>query len=427
MMYVKREAAEYFKSLSENYNMIAVVGARQAGKTTFLKEQMKTFDSSYVLFDDPDARALFDEDVKKFEMQYIEGHELSVLDEVQYCQDSGSKLKYLVDSGRKLWITSSSEILMSKEILSFLVGRVSIVRLYPFSYKEFLSAKKQKTTTSAITKRLIWEHLTYGGYPRVVLTKDPNMKKIILRDLYETMILKDVARTFSITDMDALERLSKYLALNSANLISYDNIAKTLGMTFPTLKKYLNAMEKSYFIVRVKPFFTNKNKELTKQPKIYFLDCGLRNIITGDFPSEPKGKDYENYVFSELLKAGYTPKYWRSKTKAEVDFVLEMGPNIIPLEVKVSAGSYTVGRSLQSFISNYEPKKAFIVYYDGKKRKKKINRCEVTFVDMPGFKLAIDNLFRQKVDEGLSELDKGKGIPHEEIKKRIKKKRDKKV
>ena len=238
--------------------------------------------------------------------------------------------------------------------------------------------------------------MTYGGYPRVELSKNPNMKKIILRDLYETMILKDVARTFSITDMNALDQLSRYLALNTANLISYDNIAKALGITFPTLKKYLDAMEKSYLIVRVRPFFTNKNKELTKQPKIYFLDCGLRNIIAGDFPDEPTGKTFENYVFSELLKSGYIPKYWRSKSKAEVDFILEIGPNIIPLEIKVSAGSYTIERSLHSFINNYSPQKAFVIFYEGKKGKKKVNGCEVTFVDMDGFNSAMKNHLDKK-------------------------------
>jgi hypothetical protein len=85
-----------------------------------------------------------------------------------------------------------------------------------------------------------------------------------------------------------------------------------------------------------------------------------------------------------------------------------------------------VGRSLQSFIRIYKPKNAFIVFYDGKKRKKKIDGCEVSFVDMAGFKLAMDRAFRQNVDEGLSELDKGEGIPHTEIKKRIMKNRGKK-
>jgi predicted AAA+ superfamily ATPase len=264
--------------------------------------------------------------------------------------------------------------------------------LYPFSYREFLRAKKQKATTAAISKRLVWEHMTYGGYPKVVLTKDTNMKKNILRDLYETMILKDVARTFSISDMNALEQLSKYLAINTSSMISYDNIASTLGMTFPTLKKYLDAMEKSYLIARVKPYFTNKNKELTKQPKLYFLDCGLRNIIAGNFAVKPEGKVFENYVFSELVKAGQTPKYWRTKTKAEMDFILEWDSEIIPIEVKISAGTHTVGKSLHSFIDIYDPKRAFIIFYEGKNGSKKVNDCKVSFVDIAGFISSIRNL-----------------------------------
>ena len=119
-MYIEREIKNRFDKIFKSYNMVAVVGARQSGKTTFLKKQMGHYNSSYVLFDDPDARALFEEDIKKFELQYIQGKEVTVLDEIQYCKDAGRKLKYLVDSGRKLWITSSSEIILSKEILSFL-------------------------------------------------------------------------------------------------------------------------------------------------------------------------------------------------------------------------------------------------------------------------------------------------------------------
>ena len=96
-MYIPRDIKKKFDKINRSYNLIAVVGARQAGKTTFLKEQMKSKHSSYILFDDPDARSLFNEDIKKFDLQYIEGFELSVLDEVQYCKDAGSKLKYLVD------------------------------------------------------------------------------------------------------------------------------------------------------------------------------------------------------------------------------------------------------------------------------------------------------------------------------------------
>ena len=385
-MYIEREIKNRFDKIFKIYNMVAVVGARQSGKTTFLKKQMGQYNSSYVLFDDPDARALFEEDIKKFELQYIEGKELTVLDEIQYCKDAGRKLKYLVDSGRKLWITSSSEIILAKEILSFLVGRVSIMKLYPFSLDEFLIAQGQKTTTSKIIQRAIWEHMRYGGYPKVVLTKDIEMKKTILADLYDTMLLKDVARTFSIDDIRSLEEFSRYLAFSIGDIVSYDKISSNLNMSFQTVKKYLDAMEKSYLIYRVLPFFTNKKKEIVKQPKLYFIDTGLRNTIIKEFNVESDGRIFENYVFSELLKLGIIPKYWRTKGKAEVDFIIEKEKEIIPIEVKLQADPHKIERSMRLFINQYHPKTGFVVTYKGKKGIIKINGCTVHFVDIVDLK-----------------------------------------
>ena len=176
-MFVERSIGERFERVAKAYNVIALVGARQAGKTTFLREQAKQSNSSYVLFDDPDARSLFEEDIKKFEKQYIEGFNVTILDEVQYCKAAGTKLKYLADTGKKAWITASSETILSKDILSFLVGRVSILKLYPFSLTEFLAARKQKSLTPDILKRMAWEHMAFGGYPKVVLTQDIETKK----------------------------------------------------------------------------------------------------------------------------------------------------------------------------------------------------------------------------------------------------------
>ncbi|MEA2054669.1 MAG: ATP-binding protein [Candidatus Thermoplasmatota archaeon] len=381
-MYVEREIQKRFLEISEHYNLVAVVGARQAGKTTFLKRQIKDFNASYVLFDDPDARNLFEEDIKKFEIQYLEGYDVAVLDEVQYCKDAGRKLKYLVDTGQKLWITSSSEVILAKEILSHLAGRVSIMRLYPFSYREFLSAKGQKVLTPDIQRRMIWEHICHGGYPKVVLTKSPEMKKTILLDLYETMLFKDVARTFSIEDIRTLEDFARYLAVNAGNIVSYRKISNDLNISFQTVKKYFDAMEKSYLITRVMPYYTNKSKEITKQPKIYFIDSGLRNVIAKQFIPEPDGKLFENYVFSELLKMGRVPKYWRTKTKTEVDFVVEQDSRIIPIEVKLQAKLGRIERSLRSFIAIYHPPLAIIVTYRGEKGKMKIDGCPIVFADV---------------------------------------------
>lgn len=380
-MYVEREIKRIFKKVLDAYNIVALVGARQAGKTTFLKENMKQLHSSYVLFDDPDVRALFESDIKKFEKQYVEGYDVAVLDEVQYCKDAGIKLKYLADKGRKIWLTSSSEIILGKEILSYLVGRVSIVRLYPFSLREFLASKSQKEVTSGILERSVWEHMTYGGYPKVVLAEDIETKKILLKDLCDTMILKDVARTFSIEDIRALEEFVKYLSVNMGNILSYETVSNDVKISFQTLKKYLDALEKSYVIVRVPPFYTNKAKEITKQPKAYFIDTGLRNVVAKTFNIEPDGNLFENYILSELIKLGFLPKHWRTKSKAEVDFVIEKGGAIIPIEVKLNAAPGRIERSMRSFIETYKPKTAIIVAYKGTKGSMNVDGCNVVFTD----------------------------------------------
>lgn len=384
-MYIERDIKERFGQVSSAYNLVAVVGPRQAGKTTFLKERVRGTNAAYLVFDDPDVRALFDEDVKRFENQYLEGHDAAVLDEVQYGKEAGRKLKYLADKGRKLWITSSSQTLLGKEVLSWLVGRVSIVRLYPFSFSEFMKARGQKEATPAIIKRSVWEHQAYGGYPKVVLSDDPRIKETLLRDLYETMVLKDVARTFGIEDIRSLEAFSHYLSHSVGNVIVYGKVSSQMGISFQTVKKYLDAMEMSYLVVRIRPFFTNKLKELTKQPKVYFIDTGLRNAIANEFNApENDGKLFENYILGELLKMNLQVKYWQTKGGAEVDFVVEKEGTVIPVEVKLNVSAPRAERSLRAFISAYKPKLAVVVFHEGMQGEIEVDGCRVIFTDTAG-------------------------------------------
>jgi len=380
-MFIQRDIRDTFGKIEKVYSVIALVGARQAGKTTFLKDEAKKFKFQYLLFDDPDIRDLFEKDIKKFEIQYMPGWDIVIFDEVHYCKNAGRNLKYLADKGYRIWLTSSSESILAKNVLSFLVGRVSIIRLYPFSLNEFLDARMQKEFNDEILKRMIWEHCTYGGYPKVVLNQDVELKKTILRDLYDTMILKDVANVFSIDDSVSLERFVKYLSLNQGNLLSYDQIGKEIGLSFETVKKYLDALQKSYIITLLQPFFKNKLKEITKQPKVYFIDNGLRNVIIKDFSLDMGGKNFENYVLSELLKAGLTVRHWRTKSKAEVDFIVEKEGEIIPIEVKLNPFG-KVERSLSSFIREYKPKRAFIVGYRINRKTINLNGCKIEFVNV---------------------------------------------
>ena len=374
-MYVERSIRKRFEKLRKSYSIIALTGARQSGKTTFLKEQGKNTNAKYLLFDDPDIKELFEEDIKKFEQQYM-GNNLNIFDEVHNCKKAGSKLKYLADSGHKIWITSSSKTILRKHILSYLVGRVSTMKLYPFSFEEFIEAKKKKAMTKNMEKRLVWEHMTYGGYPKTVLENDTEMKEIILNDLNETMLLKDVAKTFSIHDISSLEKTGRFLSNNVGSMLSYDSAANSLGISFPTLKKYLDALEKSYLIFLIPPYSKNRNKEISKQPKVYFVDTGMKNAISKNFGAKADGRLFENYVLSELIKAGFSPKYWRTKAGAEVDFIIENKGEIIPIECKLKAES--VGKSLFSFIDSYKPSRAFIVNYESITKEKNVNGCKVS-------------------------------------------------
>ncbi len=353
-MYVERDLEGIFQKMTLMDKAIALVGPRQSGKTTFLKKRISE-SVNYLLFDDPDIRSLFEEDVKAFQSHYLEGNDVTILDEVQNCKDAGINLKYLNDTGNRVWITSSSELLLGKQVLSYLVGRVSILRIYPFSLSEFMRANKQLPSDRKQVLRSVRDMVAFGCYPDIVLTKDPELKEIQLRNLYETIVLKDIAKVFNIDDIDALQRTIRYLSNMFTGMVNMDNISRNLSISFKTLRFYILAMEKSYLIRSVRPYFTNPNKELVKQPKIYFLDNGMRNIISGNIGMKVDGTSFENLVFTELLKLGYEPKYWRKKTGLEVDFIIPIGNEMIPIEVKLKAPNHKVESGLRSYIKLYIP------------------------------------------------------------------------
>ena len=382
-MYIERDIKYKFKRAAENYGIVALVGARQTGKTTFLKHHLREHDARYVLFDDLVARTQFDDEFKQFELEYVSGTDLTVLDEVQYGTEAGTKLKYLVDTGNKLWITSSSELLLAKEVLSYLVGRVKVLRLHTFNFPEFLKAKGLKVLPKVARSGLVTEHINYGGYPRVVLSEDTEFKRDYLKDLIEILLLKDVVNTFGLRNMTGLERLVRYLALFPGDLLNKERAASELEINRHTLTQYLDAMEKSYIIHRVRPFFTNKRKEMVKQERVYFLDTGLRNAVVNEFDAQVGGRVFENYVLVELLKMGYRPNYWRTRAKAEVDFVIDEA-GIIPIEVKSHMDPRRIGKSLRSFIESYEPQRAYVVGLKGTSGETQVNTCKVVFTDLPG-------------------------------------------
>ncbi len=181
-------------------------------------------------------------------------------------------------------------------------------------------------------------------------------------------------------------KLTKLLSLQVGNLISYNELSSSTGLSLIELKKHLNILKETYILDLVKPYFNNKRIELVKNPKPYFIDTGMRNKIIDNFSKVGQRTDMgqlaENYVFQVLRQNFPYPKsinFWRTKSKAEVDFVIEDKGEIIPIEVKYSTlGNTVVGKSMHSFIEKYSPKKA-IITTTGEAMIKKIKNTKVYF------------------------------------------------
>lgn len=378
-MYIERDIESTIKKYLSIPEIIAVVGARQVGKTTLLEHIQKDIKNSlFITFEDADVRTLFNRDIKAFVSLYIAPYKYIFLDEFQYAKDGGRSLKFIYDTvkNKKLFVSGSSILELTVGAVKHLTGRIISFTLYPLTYQEFLSYRdpelyeyyqqigRKKRLDSIMADRfysLIEEFIIYGGYPRIVISKSNEEKQDVLKNLLNIYLLKDVRDILGLTDDYKMFNLIKALSLQIGNIISYQELSTITQQAFPTVKRYLNLLEKTYIIQMVKPFFTNKRTELVKNPKIYFYDTGLRNAVLGDFKKlsirHDKGVLLENFIFKELVKKNHSLKYWRTKSKAEVDFIVN---DKIPLEVKSRLSKPLIEKSLLSFIDKYHPAHAYV-------------------------------------------------------------------
>ena len=385
-MYIERKLENKIKKYLDSPEIIAIVGPRQSGKTTLAKKIFKNLENSiFISFEDISLRRLFDEDTDTFCKQHIAPYRYICIDEFQYSRSGGQRLKYIYDTfpGKKIFITGSSSIDLTVKTLRFLVGRIFIFQLFPLSFDEFLDFKDrnlfkllEEEPGTIITKGLhpsIHEQLSrwfkefsvYGGFPRVVLSDNIEEKREVLKNLFLTFIMRDVKDFVNLREDYKLNKLVKALSFQVGNIISFNELSQLSELTYPSVKSYLNILEKTFIIKLISPFYTNKRTELVKSPKVYFVDSGLRNQVASNFllPDDrgDKGALFENFLFSEFLKTGIVPNFWRSKSNAEVDFVWEMENRTIAVEAKSKLKRGDVPVSLKSFIEKYNPGKIFIV------------------------------------------------------------------
>lgn len=386
-IYIPRDLEGKLQRFLEAPEIIAVLGARQVGKTTLMRHVFDDLSGTktFIDFEDPELLSLFDEDVRAFAELQVEGRDYVFLDEFQYSKQGGKHLKFLYDSYRtKFVISGSSSLDLAVKTAAALVGRIIMLELFPLSLAEFLSYKDPELTPlvrehvrelkplpSPLHRRLlrhVEEFTLWGGYPRVVLAAGPEEKAEVLKNLLITYLMKDIRGFFRLATEYPLQKLMRALALQIGGLIQYNELSQISGLSYHELKRHLAILEETYILRLSRPFFTNTRVELVKNPKVYFVDTGFRNHLVQDYrgwDSRPDvGPLVENFVAAELLKRGHVLRFWRTKAGAEVDFIIETREGPVPLEVKAGEAK-TPGKSLLSFLKKYRPPTAYVLHTGG--------------------------------------------------------------
>lgn len=410
---VERDIFPLIVNWLETPEIIVITGPRQSGKTTLLFQLISYLlekgvhpeKIAYFNLDEEDLRTLFKNttDFIEFLNDVTQGKaRFLLIDEVQKVINCGLFLKKIYDLKKrfKIIVSGSSSLEIRKETGEHLTGRKVSFYLTPFTVTEYIRTKglnwfhkevrdfneleRIYRTYGESLSSLIEEYIIYGGYPRVVLEADKEKKKILLRELYKDYVRKDVRDFFKIEKIEGYNKLVSLLGLNVGNLLNIEEVSNNLSLPREFVEKSIFALESSFVISRLRPYFTNPRKEIVKMPKIYFNDTGLRNSLVDDFSPLAKrisvGYLMENFVYNLLKQKNYFPYFWRTQNKAEVDFVIKSKGELMPVEVKHSIfRKPKLSKSFHSFMERYGSTWGIVVTKDFL-CKVQIGKAEILFV-----------------------------------------------
>ena len=389
-----------------------LIGPRQAGKTTIMlhiKDQLvKQGEKTLLLnIDRDDHRKYFNSqtDLVNYLKLYF-GTEKGYLfiDEMQRLDDAGLFLKGIYDRNLpyKIIVSGSGSLELKEKIHESLAGRKRVFEIPTITFSEFINFKTNYQFTNKIhdffkydkilPETLLQEYLYFGGYPKVVLSNNIEEKRNTIKEIYESYVEKDIQNLIHIEKTENFINLVSVLSSQIGQLVNRAELSQTLKIDRETLKTYLWYLEKTFIIARINPYFSNIRKELTKMPVFYFTDIGFRNYNCNQFLTPPDKTDgflFQNFIYQLLIESknfnNAKINFWRTKDGAEVDFIVHLGNDIIPIEVKnTTLKTIELSQSIHSFISLYKPKKLYII---NKNLEEKIllNGCEI--IALPFFKL----------------------------------------
>jgi len=311
---IETTVREYLKL----FPVVGLTGPRQSGKSTMLQKLLGA-KYRYISFDDLNAVHRFHTDPERFMEVYSDK---VIFDEVQRVPEIFHYVKLIVDNNRndygKFIMTGSSQFALMKRVSESLAGRIGLLTLLPFQFSEIPAGRRDQS-------------LYQGGYPELVGRKYTGAHDWYTSYL-DTYLTRDVRDITEIGDIRDFRRFIQMLATRVAQLLNMSEIARDLGVSVPTIKKWISVLEASYIVFLLAPFHKNLGKRIIKSPKIYFYDTGLISYLTGirtkqSFEKGPLyGALFENYVVSETFK-----RIIHTRTDAEMFFFRESNGNEIDL------------------------------------------------------------------------------------------------
>lgn len=332
------------KSMIKPGKVLVIYGPRRAGKTTLINAYLNTIPTARAYIgngENADLRQFLESQSFSQMIPYFSGYDLVVIDEAQKVRQIGASLKILVDQipNIKLVVTGSSAFDLASMVGEPLLGRQNTIKLYPFWTGELSSHFGQIYVKENLNNLLV-----YGNYPEVINPSTTKQKEQYLYQIRDGYLFKDILELDGIKNSAKILDLLRLVAFQIGKEVSLQELGLTLGISKNTVERYLDLLEKSFVLIKVRGLAKNLRKEISKMARYYFVDNGVRNSVISNFNPianrDDLGQLWENFLFAERAKRldyhqiVVNRYFWRTWDRQEIDLIEEVSGQLSAFEFK---------------------------------------------------------------------------------------------